>query len=192
MPVIQFRLRYLPWSLSSPQPVLLAALPHSSAWKKLVSGQLYFACSRGKSMGWDRRQKGTSVKPFPFAEVWPPGSGLWVGLPRQEGSSWLSESHFPWNSVHCEIQEMPKANLGKFHSTIIHWVPTMGQALCCVWVQHEWVTCFRGEDKLFHCRLLQCDKYPSTKDLSVLSGVREDKRRKGKYGQGAHPWEFWF
>lgn len=125
------------WRLSSPQPVLLAFLPHKGAWKKQVSGRLYLACSRGKSIGWDHRQKGTSVKPFPFAEVWPPCSGLWVGLLRQEGSSWFSQSDFPWNSAHCETQEVLKANLGKFHSTNIHWVPTMGQALCRVWVQHK-------------------------------------------------------
>lgn len=73
--------------------------------------------------------EGTSVKPSPSAEVWPPCSDLRVGLPRQEGSSWLSQSNFPWISACCGVQEVAEANLGKFYSIKIDWVITMGQAL---------------------------------------------------------------
>lgn len=66
----------------------------------------------------------------------------------------LSLLVFGWVSpdrkgAHCEIREVPQANLGKFYSTKIDRVSTMGQAVC--WVRIQSVTFLRSEDKYFHC-----------------------------------------
>lgn len=70
---------------------------------------------------------------------------------------------------------MPEANLSKFYSTHINWVPTMGW----VRVQYKWVTCFRSEDKHFNCQLPKWDKCGNSWRSEQIVW-REGKKRKGK------------